>query len=255
MSQGASVPAAVTSCLGVNRQPPTSHRTCSFKVTITAPPSSHQAVNSLILLHGLGNSNQSFGNLGRQLSLPKTLFIFPQAPTPLPLDVGVFHGGDDIVFDQAAGPMDIDTAFKKSGQILTQEVIKNVLLDKCGYRPRDILLFGFGMAALAVVAPMADELGGLISIGGPLPSVSSTASSASRKCMTPVLIIGGSSKTLVTKSAMASLKLTFESVQYTRYTRDGDSMPRNREEMLPIMQFFSPSPKPERSSGGEVEVT
>ncbi|KAI4134148.1 MAG: hypothetical protein LQ347_001768 [Umbilicaria vellea] len=177
------------------------------------------------------------------------------APTPLPLDVGVFHGGDDIVFDQAAGPMDIDTAFKKSGQILTQEVIKNVLLDKCGYRPRDILLFGFGMAALAVVAPMADELGGLISIGGPLPSVSSTASSASRKCMTPVLIIGGSSKTLVTKSAMASLKLTFESVQYTRYTRDGDSMPRNREEMLPIMQFFSPSPKPERSSGGEVEVT
>lgn len=241
------------------RQPATSDFSPDLQLTVTAPPSSHQAVNVLILLHGLGDSKQSFTNLGRQLSLPETVCISLQAPTPLPFEVGGFHWGDDIVFDQAAGQMDIDTGFTKTSRILTQEVIRNVLLDKCGYRPREILLFGFGqggMAALAVVAPMADELGGVISIGGPLPSLTSTVSSGSRKCKTPVLIIGGSSKTRVMKSAMASLKSTFESVQYAKYNRDGDNMPRNREEMLPIMQFFARRLQSRQGvPEGSVEVT
>lgn len=105
-----------------------------------------------------------------------------------------------------------------------------------------ILLFGFGqggMAALAASASMVEELGGVISVGGPLPSMPSTASSGTGKSKTPVLIIGGFSNTLVTKSAMTNLKSAFESVQYHKYSVNGDIMPRNREEMLPIMHFFA----------------
>lgn len=247
------------SCMMPGRQPATSDFSADLQLTVTPPPSSHQAVNVLILLHGLGDGNQSFTSLGRQLSLPETTCISLRAPTPLPFELGGFHWGDDIVFDQAAGEMDIDTGFQKASRVITREVIRDVLLEKCGYRPREILLFGFGqggMAALAASASMADELGGVISIGGPLPSTYSTALSGSRKCKTPVLIIGGSSETLVTKSAMTSLKSTFESVQYTKYTRDGDSMPRSREEMLPIMQFFARRLQSRRGiPEGSVEVT
>ena len=240
------------------RLPAKSDFPSGVQLTVTAPPSSHQAVNVLILLHGLGDSNQSFTNLGRQLSLPETACISLLAPTPLPFEIGGYHWGDDIVFDQGTGQMDLDTGFKKASRTVTEEVIKNGLIDKCGYRPREILLFGFGqggMTALAASASMAEELGGVISVGGPLPSMASTTSSGTGKSKTPVLIIGGSSNTLVTKSAMTNLKSTFESVQYHKYSRNGDTMPRNRE-MLPIMQFFARRLQSRRGvPEGSVEVT
>ena len=66
-----------------------------------------------------------------------------------------------------------------------------------------------------------------------------TASAGTGKSKTPVLIIGGSSNTLVTKSTMINLKSSFEPVQHHKYSRNGDKVPVNRDEMLPIMQFFA----------------
>lgn len=241
------------------RQPAPSDFPSDLQLAITAPSSSHQAVNVLILLHGLGDSNKSFTTLASQLSLPETACISLQAPTPLPFEIGGFHWGDDIVFDQATGRMDLDTGFEKAGRTITEEVIKKALIEKCGYQLREILLFGFGqggMAALAASALMAEELGGVISVGGPLPSMTSMTSSGAARFKSPVLIIGGSTNTLVTKSAMTNLKSAFESVQYTKYTRVGDSMPRNREEMLPVMQFFARRLQSRRGvPQGSVEVT
>ena len=224
------------------RLPAASDFPSHLHLTITAPPTSHQAVNVLVLLHGLGDSNKSFTNLGRQLSLPETACISLQAPTPLPFEIGGFHWGDDIVFDQTSGRMDFDTGFAKASRTILEEVIRKGLIDKCGYRPREIMLFGFGqggMAALAASSSMSEELGGVISVGGPLPSTTTAALSSAGESKTPVLIIGGSSNTLVTKSAMTKLKSTFETVQYHKYNRSGDNMPSNRDEMLPIMQFFA----------------
>ncbi|MCJ1434273.1 hypothetical protein MMC27_003640 [Xylographa pallens] len=222
------------------RLPTASDFSSHIELTVTPPPQSRAPVNVLILLHGLGDTNSSFTNLGKQLALPETACISLQGPTPLPFDLGGFHWGDDIIFDQATGQMDVDTGFSKITRILTSVI--DVLVDRCGYQAREIILFGFGqggMAALATAASCDAELGGIVSIGGPLPS-SITASSTSSKSKTPVLILGGSSRTLITLDAISSLGAKFQYVDYKKWpNKVADGMPRNREEMLPIMQFFS----------------
>lgn len=211
----------------------------SLVLSITPPPaSSPRTTNVLILLHGLGDTAVSFTNLGKQLALPETTCISLQAPTPLPFDLGGFYWGDDITFDQASGEMDFDTGFTKAVKVIRQEVIEEGLFRICGYKPRDVMLLGYGqgaMAALATAASMAEELGGVVSIGGPLPS--SNASTKSVK--TAVLVLGGSSSTLVTRTSLDKLKTAFQSVEYQKWSRAGDGMPRNRDEMLPIMRFFA----------------
>ncbi len=212
----------------------------NLNLTIIPPPASHPATNVLILLHGLGDTHASFTNLARQLSLPETACLSLQAPTPLPFDLGGFHWGDDIIFDQASGNMDFDTGFNKSIRIIKEDVIQKGLVEKCGYKPREITLFGFGqggMAALAATSSLPKELGGVISLGGPLPLSVSTI--AAGKAKTPVLVLGRSSNTLITPSAITRLKTVFETVDYKQWKKSDDDMPTNREEMLPIMRFFA----------------
>ena len=211
----------------------------SLVLSITPPPAaSSHPTNLLILLHGLGDTSVSFTNLGKQLALPETTCISLQAPTPLPFDLGGFHWGDDITFDQLSGQMDFDAGFAKIVKTIKQDMIEDVLVNKCGYTPREIMLFGFGqgaMAALATAATMPEELGGIVSIGGPLPSLDATP----KAVKTPVLVLGGSSNTLITRAALDRLKAAFENIEYQKWNRSGDGMPRNREEVLPIMRFFA----------------
>jgi len=208
-------------------------------LTITPPPANDQPVNVLILLHGLGDTNGSFTRLGRQLALPETCCISLRAPTPLPFELGGFHWGDDIVFDPANEDVEFDTGFAIAMKAIGQNVIEDTLIKKCGYQPRDVMLFGFGqggMAALAVAASMLAELAGVVSIGG---SSSTSIQPRSEKSRTPVLLLGGSLKTLVTRSVVDGLKRTYFNVEYHRWSKIGDGMPQNREEMLPIMRFSS----------------
>ena len=211
----------------------------SLKLTITPPPTSQQQpVNILILLHGLGDTNNSFATLGKQLALPETACLSLQAPTPLPFDLGGYHWGDDIHFDSANGQMDVDTGFSKAARVIEEHIIKEVLVEKCGYSPRNVLLFGFGqggMAALAVSNRVEEELGGIISIGGPMPA----SCTITKKSKTPVLVLGGSWDTLITRSAVIRLKTAFDTVEYHKWDKKGDGMPGNREEMLPIMKVFA----------------
>lgn len=117
----------------------------------------------------------------------------------------------------------------------------NVLLRglaSCDVGPRDIHFMGFGqggMAALYLAAKHDGELGGIISIGGSLPS--SVYSAA--KCKTPALVLGGSRSRVVTKQAVSNLKDRFTNVEYVKWTKEGDGMPRNRDEMLPLMKFWA----------------
>ena len=211
----------------------------SLVLSITPPPAtSPQTTNVLILLHGLGDNSVSFTNLGKQLALPETTCISLQAPTPLPFELGGFHWGDDIIFDQASAQMDYDTGFTKAVKIIRQNIIEDGLVKQAGYKPREIMIFGLGhgaMAALLTAASMAEELGGIVSVGGPLPSSSTSA----KVVKTPVLVLGGSSNTLITRTALDRLKAAFQNVEYQKWNRAGDGMPRNRDEMLPIMRFFA----------------
>ncbi|KAI4185817.1 MAG: hypothetical protein LQ346_005813 [Caloplaca aetnensis] len=224
------------------RQPEKSDFQPHLQLSIVPPPASQSPVNVLLLLHGLGDTEDSFTQLARQLALPETVCICVQAPSPLPFDLGGFHWGDDITFDQSKGTMDYDTGFEKSSRVIKEDIIEKVLHQICGYKPRNILFFGFGqggMAAIAIVLACKAEFGGIISIGGSLPSNHQNTSDKEGKNQTPVVVLGGSSQTLITQSALTSMKKAFQSTEYTKWPRPGDGMPRNRDEMLPIMKFFA----------------
>ncbi|KAL8856841.1 MAG: hypothetical protein Q9178_006558 [Gyalolechia marmorata] len=213
-----------------------------LSTSIIPPPLGQSSVNVLLLLHGLGDTKDSFTNLAKQMSLPETTCIIIQAPTPLPFDLGGFHWGDDITFNQSQGTMDYDTGFDKASRILKEDIVENILIRKCGYKHRNILFFGYGqggIAAIAAALAVKTELGGLVSIGGPLSSSSFDKLDSGVKNRTPLIVLGGSSSTLITQSALSDLKKAFQTVEYTKWPRSGDGMPRNRDEMLPIMKFFA----------------
>lgn len=217
----------------------------SLSLTITPPPASQQALNILILLHGLGDTHIPFSRLASQLNLPYTAIISLRGPTPVPVlftgsDAPSFHWGDDVLFDQATGEIDMDCGFKASSVVIGEVVVKKILVGKCGYRARDINFMGFGqggMAALEIVGnEFNTEYGGVISIGGRLPASSISSTS---KAKTPLLVLGGSRSKQVTRQAVDKLKERFGAVEYVKWNKPEDTMPGSRDEMVPLMRFWA----------------
>jgi predicted esterase len=174
------------------------------------------------------------------MRLPETVGLSVRAPFGLPFDLGGYHWGDDIVFDQATDVIDVDVGFGKAVKIIAQDVIKDGLIAKCGFKPRQIVLFGFGQGgfvALGVARSMDEELGGVISIGGALSSTEK-ASDTEKKVKTPVLVIKGRTKSALKDSDVQRVKDNFEFATLRETSKPGDNMPASREDMLPIMQFF-----------------
>lgn len=215
-----------------------------INVTVVPPsrPSPDEPLNVVIVLHGLGDTNVPFTAFARHMALPETTCVCVQAPHPLPLDLQGYHWGDDILFDDGTGALDMDAGLTRATSLLRDGIIGKGLVERCGYRRSDLILFGFGqggMLAMALVAslPQEEALAGVVSIGGPLPSVTTPAADGKRK--TPVLILGGSSATAVTAAATRKVRDTFERVDDVRWRKPGDGMPGSREEMQPIMRFLS----------------
>ena len=230
----------------------------SLRITIIPPPNSQNPENVLLLLHGLGDTELAFTNFARQLHLPETVCIILRGPTPLPFELGGFHWGDDILFDQTTGEMELDTGFLRALRLIGEDILQKTLLERCGYSSREITLFGFGqggMAALAIARHSTDELGGVVSIGGPLARLPKGASTTTRKIRTPIIVLGGSSSTLITTEAITYMRKDFEFVQHIKWRKKGDGMPQSREEMMPIMQFFSRRLKSRRGiPEGSIEI-
>lgn len=192
------------------------------------------------------------------MQLPETCCISLRGPQPL-LDLGGFHFGDDILFsttsphgsDSDGGGIDMDSGFSQISSLLSL-LIHEVLIAKCQFRLREIFLFGFGQGGMAALStavaidgahvakdPLLVELGGVISIGAGLAA--ETPAELDPKCRTPVLVCAGSADggSAVTRGTEEKLRRVFGFVEVRRWRRPGDGMPRDREEMLPIMQFFA----------------
>lgn len=105
----------------------------------------------LILLHGLGDNHVPFSKLGLQLSLPETACISIRGLNTLPFEETCFHWCDDVIFDSTTNGLDPDGGFKTSTRVLTQDIIQHGLVEKCGYKPRDIVLFGLGQGGMAAL--------------------------------------------------------------------------------------------------------
>lgn len=180
-----------------------------------------------------------------------------------------WHWGDDVLVDNNTGELDLDTGFEAAGKVLGG-AMKAVLgkeakeegdggplagKEGLGFEARDVFFWGFGqggMVALSFCEAFGREMGGVVAICGKMPASKSAMRKAieilgseiagewdEKKAKTPVLLCGGNRRTAVTSSALKEVKERCETVQYVKWEREGDGMPRNREEMLPIMKFLA----------------
>lgn len=233
----------------------------------------------LILFHGLGDSEASFATFAKNINLPGVLSIAVRGVSPLPpallgLPESVasgptrhFHWGDDLNISPATGDLDPDPGFSKAEQLVLDGLIRETLIGKCGWETDDILLFGFGQGgslALGLASRLRDAakvvdvtddpenpspaasrppgtaaFKGAVSIGGPLPPSMVPTLSSRDKTRTPVLVCHGRSSEAVDEDAMDYIKQEVLDVREVKWKKGDDGMPRNREEMLPVMQFFA----------------
>lgn len=180
-----------------------------------------------------------------------------------------FHWGDDLRLD-GTGQLDDDPGFDTAVQRVDGKLIQDILITKCGWRYDDIMLLGFGQGgtfALALAARVAakavettarkaitdgspssgtkgaSDFKGIVAIGPAVPSAVTTgASSSAPRLATPVLVCGAAGGEAVSDETQGMLRRRFSSVEVAAWRRpnnEDNGMPRNRAEMLPIMQFLA----------------
>jgi predicted esterase len=172
-----------------------------------------------------------------------------------------YHWGDDITFGERG--LDPDPGFEKARRWVMERLVGEVLVGKCGWEVGDVMVFGFGqggslalgLASALREAPRVEEvaeeeeeggrgrqgraLKGVVSIGGALPMSMVPSVSGLGKAKTPVLVCCGRRSEAVDGDAVDLLEREFEEVKVVRWNRADDGMPRNQEEVLPMMQFFA----------------
>ncbi|KZL82084.1 phospholipase carboxylesterase superfamily protein [Colletotrichum incanum] len=241
------------------------------------PPESTTAI--LILFHGLGDSEAPFASFAKAMSLPGVLSISVRAPSPLPPSMlpddtpssasasagagaGHFHWGDDITFDPSTDSIAPDPGFSKSYALVVDRLIRETLIARCGWELSDIILFGFGQGgslALGIASQLRlgpkvvdvtdtpagkpkrsdnaqfDEntLKGVLSIGGPLPQSMVPTVSTRGKCKTKTCLVQ------LDDDAFDAVKEEFLDARLVKWKRKDVAMPRDREEMFPLMKFFA----------------
>ena len=112
-------------------------------------PNDDAPTSALVLLHGLGDDHDSFTTLGKQMNLPETVCISVQGQNNL-LDLGGFHWGDYIIFDSTSGGLDADAGFKQTTDMLVK-LVNEGLIEKCGFKAREVVFFGFGQGGMAAL--------------------------------------------------------------------------------------------------------
>jgi predicted esterase len=249
-----------------------------------SPPESTTAI--LLLFHGLGDWEVPFQRFSRNLSLPGVLAISVRGPSALPGALlgdlggaglpdaanspsgasarGSFHWGDDLTLRPGSEELDPDPGFEKAADLVLGRLVRETLLEKCGWETEDILLFGFGqggsfalgLASRVRIGERVVELKegddtkggdsgrgtafkGVVSIGGSLPTSMIPTVSSRSKARTPVLLCHGSASEALDEDAVAATKREFADVREVKWKKIGDGMPSNTEEMFPVMQFFA----------------
>lgn len=236
----------------------------AVNVALTFPEVPETTTAIMVILHGLGDSEKAFTTFAKSTNLPGVLGISvrgiePLPPTLLGLPEGSaptnhFHWGDDLIVNHATGDVDMDPGYTKATDAVLEKLIRGVLVDKCGWTTRDILLFGYGQGgclalglasrlrdpALTQTPDAADNVfKGVVSVGGPLPPSMIPTVSSRPKARTPVLMCHGKQSELVDEDALELISKEFVDVRNANWEKAADGMPASRDETVPLMKFFS----------------
>lgn len=141
----------------------------------------------IVLLHDAANNETSLIALAKELrqTMPTSVFVTLRGPQRLSPRNNSYHWADP--------EYGLNEGFLHASKLILGDVIKDSLNAKCYFQPQSIVVVGHcqgGMAALAAVASWGRiEFGGVVSIGGSMPS--GTHSDPSNRAKTPALIVGG----------------------------------------------------------------
>lgn len=196
-------------------------------------------------------------------------------PSDFDGELNNFHWGDDLTIDGRTGELDMDPGYEKVTGLVMDKLVGEVLIGRCGWETSDVLLFGFGQGggvALGLGSLLrtwnsekedakvrevkeGEEVKegvietkkkkenkafkGIVSIGGALPPSMIPSISAREKAKTPVLVLHGSKSEYVGEDEVDLIEREFENVKVVEWKRPDDGMPRSREEVLPMMEFFA----------------
>lgn len=231
--------------------------------TLHFPSPPESTTTFLILFHGLGDHDVPFTSFARSLNLPGVLAISVRGTSVLPAallggfdDTPAAYWGDDLKMDPATGELDVDPGFEKAREAVVEKMIKGLLIEKLGWETRDIILFGFGQGgslALGIASSLqqtpritdvdspapssssssSSSFKGVVTIGGPLPQSMVPSTSTRFKGNTSVLVCQ------LDEDAADAVKEEFENTKVVKWNGREIGMPRDKEEVLPLMQFFA----------------
>jgi predicted esterase len=205
---------------------------------------SSKPTNVVVFLPGLGDTSANFASFAKALNLPDTLTVTLQPPYPLPFPFGPgFQWSDDVQVDTSLGTFDLDSPLEKASAMVSDAL--TTLQTKHGYAPSQIHLLGSGQGgSVALSTALSPQLqggsfGGIVSIGGAVP-VSSRVTAASKN-RTPVMLLGGRRGSLSKdeQSPVKRIRGLYEFVEYHEWKKYDDTMPKSRDEALPMMQFLA----------------
>ena len=192
--------------------------------------------NCVIILHNHPEPEPSLHSLALRLQreLPESVFIFLQA-----LETSSSDPKSERYAYQGEGDVGFDTRFLEGSRTILVHVIKNGLIAKCHFLPRNIIILGHcqgGMAALVAATLWQEiELGGVISIGGAMQA--SAPQTSNIKAKTPALILSGALGN-VNVSALGQIQEQFIYVEYDIQRISNDDIP-GLEDIGILLDFFA----------------
>ena len=204
----------------------------SLSMSIVAPTTEPEVEHCVVLLHQSTGNEESLGDLAKSLrrSLPESAFVLIRGLQAVRGGNSGYHWAD------AAG----EATFIQTSTVILDQVIKDVLMSKCRFHPQNIVILGYGEGGMAALAAAASwqgfELGGVVSIGGPIPNYVQMEPGVRAK--TPALIIGGA----LGEINAAALQVVQESFIYINTDiRKGehDLIPETQEQLKPLWDFLA----------------
>ncbi|MCJ1465973.1 hypothetical protein MMC07_004592 [Pseudocyphellaria aurata] len=188
----------------------------------------------IIYLHQSEGDQAPLQTLAQRLKkkLPRSAYILIRDEGPLSSG----SSGQNL----ADPPERCDEGFLNASSSLLTHVIKDVLISKCNFMPSGIMVLGHRQGGTTALAAMASwdviEFGGVISIGGPLPSYIPLPSSS--KAKTPALILRAE-RGDIHPSALQLIKNTFVTADVDTQEGASTTVPHTKDTLRPILDFFA----------------
>ena len=188
----------------------------------------------IILMHSLYNTEASLKGLVQKLrsKQPESAFILLRGLEPVDLADDGYHWADPNGM--------VDGGFINTSRVLLEDVIRDGLMAKCRFHPRDIVVLGHGQGGMAALAATATwncvEFGGVVSLGGPTPAYVQLEPNI--KAKTPTLIYG-SPRGDITPTALQQIQENFSFTDRYDPPSGDDRVPLSDVELAPLLEFIA----------------